>query len=84
MGAIQCLDDNDILEEIEAEFLDCAPVLFFDMLKNSCDAISATLGNILGVLKQYVSDMEHGRRTISKEMAKKIASALGYPVTLFI
>lgn len=36
------MDDNDILEEIEAEFLDCAPMLFFDMLKNSCDATSAT------------------------------------------
>lgn len=39
---------------------------------------------MLGVPKQYISDMEHERRSISKEMAKKIASALDSPVTLFI
>ena len=44
----------------------------------------AELGSILGVPKQYVSDMEHERRTISKEMEKKIAAALDSPVTLFL
>ena len=44
----------------------------------------ANLGEMLGVPKQYVSDMEHERRTISKGMAKKISLALDCPVTLFI
>ena len=44
----------------------------------------ASLGNMLGVPKQYISDMEHERRSISKEIAKKIASALDSPVGLFL
>ena len=43
-----------------------------------------SLGSILGVTKQYVSDMEHERRSISKDMAKKIAHVLECPVTLFL
>ena len=44
----------------------------------------ASLGSILGVTGQYVSDMEHERRGISREMAEKIAAALDSPVTLFL
>ncbi len=42
------------------------------------------LGEILGIQKQVVSDMEHERKSISKAMAKKIAKALDCPVALFI
>ena len=44
----------------------------------------AEIGSLLGVPGQYVSDMEHGRRAISREMAEKIAAALDSPVTLFL
>ncbi len=42
------------------------------------------LGEMLGIQKQVVSDMEHERKSISKVMAKKIAKALDCPVALFI
>ena len=42
------------------------------------------LGEMLGVEKQYVSDMEHGRKEISKAMAKKLASIFNVSVSRFI
>ena len=39
----------------------------------------ASLGSILVVSRQYVSDMEHERPSISREMAKKIAADLDFP-----
>ena len=38
-----------------------------------------SLGSILVVSRQYVSDMEHERPSISKEMAKKITADLDSP-----
>ncbi len=42
------------------------------------------LAELVGVSKQYISDMEHGRKSISKNMAKKLAAALNCPVSDFI
>lgn len=43
-----------------------------------------SLGSILAVSIQYVSDMEHKSPSISKEMAKKISAALDSTVALFL
>ncbi len=42
------------------------------------------LGTILGIEKQYVSDMEHERKEISKAMAKKLADIFHVSVSKFI
>lgn len=42
------------------------------------------LGKMLGVEKQYVSDMEHERKEISKAMAKKLANIFNVSVSRFI
>jgi len=42
------------------------------------------LGDKLGVSKQYISDMENGRRSIGKEMAKRLSSLFGCPIERFI
>ncbi len=43
------------------------------------------LGELLGGLSRYrISDMEHDRRGISKEMAKKLSAIFDVPVDRFI
>lgn len=75
------IENTDWYKEMKETYSPSSNLAFYRKEKK---LTQATLGNILGVPKQNVSDMEHGRRPISKEMTKKIASAPGYPVTLFI
>ena len=42
------------------------------------------LGDKIGASKAFICDIEHGRRTISKEMAKKAASLFNISVARFI
>ena len=42
------------------------------------------LAKALGVSKQYVSDMEHGRRAISPTMAKRLGAILGIGYKVFL
>ncbi len=44
----------------------------------------ASLAKKIGVTPANVSDMEHGRRGISKEMAKKLSKVLKAPVERFL
>jgi DNA-binding XRE family transcriptional regulator len=44
----------------------------------------AALGDLTGVSARYISDMENGRRGISKEMAKKLSKVLKAPVERFL
>jgi DNA-binding XRE family transcriptional regulator len=42
------------------------------------------LGKILAISKQNISDMEHGRRTIGKEVARKLADIFKTSVEKFL
>jgi DNA-binding XRE family transcriptional regulator len=43
------------------------------------------LGEALGgIPRQHISNMEHGRRSISLKMARKLSSLLGAPIEKFI
>jgi DNA-binding XRE family transcriptional regulator len=43
------------------------------------------LGEVLGgIPRQHISKMEHGRRSISLKMARKLSSLLGAPIEKFI
>ena len=44
----------------------------------------AELGEKLGASKQVFSDMEHGRRSISKAMAKELSKIFDVSVERFI
>ncbi|MDY7000624.1 MAG: helix-turn-helix transcriptional regulator [Thermodesulfobacteriota bacterium] len=48
------------------------------------DLTQKRLAEIIGVKSSHISEMEHGKRTIGKEMAKRLAKALntGYKVFL--
>lgn len=38
----------------------------------------------LGISRQYLSDLEHGRRGLSPKMARQFARLLGYPEKHFV
>ena len=42
------------------------------------------LAKLAGVRPAHISDMENGRRTISREMAKKLGRALDFPYKAFL
>jgi len=45
------------------------------------DAISQVeLGKKIGVSKQFLSDVEHNRKDVGMEFAKKVSDALGYSI----
>ena len=75
------IEDTDWYREMKEKYSPASNLAFY---RKERKLTQASLGSILGVPKQYVSDMEHERRSISKEMAKKIAAALDSPVTLFL
>ena len=75
------IEDTDWYREMKEKYSPASNLAFYRKEKK---LTQTALGSILGVPKQYVSDMEHERRSISKEMAKKIAAALDSPVTLFL
>jgi len=50
-----------------------------------CDEISQViLAEKLKVSRQFLSDVEHGRKVVGVEFAKKLSKALGYPIETFL
>ena len=75
------IEDTDWYREMKGKY---TPASNLALYRKEKKLTRASLGSILGVPGQYVSDMEHERRAISKEMEKKIAVALDSPLTLFL
>lgn len=42
------------------------------------------LADKLGILPHHVSEMEHGKRSVSKKMARKLSSVLGISYKVFL
>ncbi len=60
---------------------------FSEVLKNIREADEITqeeIGRKINVSKQYISDLENGRRNPSIALAKQLAMALGYPDFFFV
>lgn len=71
-----------LLEEILG-----GPITFGDMVwssRLSLEMSQAELGEVIGVSRSYICDIEKGRRTVSPERAAAIAEALGMSPTLFV
>ncbi len=73
--------DTDWYGEMREKYSPSSNLAFYRKEKK---LTKASLGSILAVSRQYVSDMEHERPSISKEMAKKISAALDSLVALFL
>ncbi len=88
----------EIIEENENELIDIFETNWFKNANNSSKPgesiriyrqnmglTQEKLGKQLGnYTKQYISDMEHSRRSISKEVAKKLSRIFNVPVERFL
>jgi transcriptional regulator with XRE-family HTH domain len=50
-----------------------------------CDDLSQVqLADKLGVSRQFLSDVEHDRKIVGVEFARKLSKAMGYPIETFL
>ncbi len=82
-------DDNDLVKVTETDWYKgikavMTPPVNLAFYRKERGFTQTKLADLVGVKKQYISDMEHGRKSISKNMAKKLAAALDCPVSDFI
>lgn len=50
-----------------------------------CDEISqVALAEKLGVSRQFLSDVEHDRKAVGVDFAKKLSKSMGYPIETFL
>ena len=73
--------DADRFKEVEPELAPASNLAFYRKLMKMTQA---ELGEKLGASKQVFSDMEHGRRSISKAMAKELSKIFDVSVERFI
>jgi DNA-binding XRE family transcriptional regulator len=83
--AIQPEPDDDIetmtLEEV---FPDLHAGSAIRGLRDREELTQAQLAKKIGVKRHHISEMEHGKRPIGKEMAKRLARALHTDYKLFL
>ena len=73
--------DTDWFKETEPELTPASNLAFYRKLTKMTQT---ELGKKLGVSKQVISDMEHGRRSISKKVAKELSEIFKVSVERFI
>ena len=50
-----------------------------------CDEITQVeLANLIGVSRQFLSDVEKDRKVVGVEFAKKLSETMGYPIETFL
>jgi len=83
-------DDNDAhVDFFETDFYkdekkEMTPGTYLRIYRENHNMTQEELGDKIGASKSFVCDMEHGRRAISKEMAKKVAAIFNISVARFI
>ena len=75
------IEDTDWYKNLKASRTPAVNLKFYRTQKRMTQK---ALGEVLGIEKQYVSDMEHGRKEISKMMAKRLADYFNVSVSRFI
>lgn len=73
--------DTDWFKEVEADLIPASNLAFYRKLEN---LTQKELAEKLGTTNHVISDMENGRKAISKNMARKLAACLSVPVARFI
>ena len=53
-------------------------------IRTSEDESQVAFAHKLGVSRQYLCDLEHGRKSVSHKKAQEFAEKLGYPIEQFI
>jgi DNA-binding XRE family transcriptional regulator len=81
--------DDTIVDFFETDFYkdtkkEMTPGTYLRIYRENHKMTLEELGEKIGASKAFVCDMEHDRRAISKEMAKKVASLFNISVARFI
>jgi len=72
----------DFLETITGSKLTFANLLL--SIRQAEDESQASFARLLGISRQYLCDIEHGRRLVSPKMAAGYAEKLGYSKNQFV
>ena len=75
------LFDTDFYRETKKEM---TPGTYLRIYRENHKMTQEELGNKIGVSKSFICDIEHDRRAISKETAKKLAAIFNISVARFI
>ena len=73
--------DSDWFQEIKEKV---APGDTIKIYRENAGLSQTELGNDLGLSRHKISDYENGRRTIGKELAKKLSTFFKIPVDRFL
>jgi DNA-binding XRE family transcriptional regulator len=73
--------ETDFYKDVKKEM---TPGTYLRIYRENHDMTQDELGSKIGASKSFVCDMEHDRRAISKEMAKRLATIFNISVARFI
>jgi DNA-binding XRE family transcriptional regulator len=79
--ALVNLFETDFYKDTKKEM---TPGTYLRIYRENHKLTQEALGQKLGASKSFVCDMEHDRRAISKEVAKKVAALFNVSVACFI
>ena len=83
-------DGDDLVDVFETRWYrgvkeKMTPGTYLRIYRENKGLTQLQLGEVLGgIPRQHISNMEHGRRSISLKMARKLSSLLGAPIEKFI
>ena len=83
-------DGDDLVDGFETQWYKrvkekMTPGTYLRIYRENKGLTQLQLGEVLGgIPRQHISNMEHGRRSISLKMARKLSSLLGAPIEKFI
>ena len=82
-------DDNETVDFFKTDFYrktkkQMTPGTYIKIYRENHGMTQEQLGTKVGVSKSFICDVEHNRRAVSKEMAKKFSSLFKISVDRFI
>ena len=82
-------DDDELVDFFETDFYKdfkkrMTPGDYVRMYRENMSLTQAALGEKVGMSRAYVCDVEHGRRAISKDIAKKLSKLFKISVSHLI
>ena len=83
-------DGDDLVDAFETQWYKgvkekMTPGTYLRIYRDNKGLTQLQLGELLGgIPRQHISNMEHGRRSISLKMARKLSLLLGAPIEKFI
>jgi DNA-binding XRE family transcriptional regulator len=77
-------DEGNEVFSVAEVFPERAPGMLIEGFRLKFDLTQEKLAELLGTKQNRVSDLENGRREVSKEMAKKLGAVFKVPYQMFL